>query len=62
MDYQRNLAHEISKSVAELELQRDKLLLALEGMVNITSGNFRERVVAVNIIFEIKNATLKHIN
>ena len=57
MTYNSNLAREISEKVAELELQRDKLLLALEGMVNQTSGNWTARKNAINVIYDIKGNT-----
>jgi hypothetical protein len=50
MKYSSNLAHD----VAEMLRERDKLQIALEAMVNITSGNFKERVAAINLIYEIK--------
>jgi hypothetical protein len=48
--YERNLA----RDVAALERERDKLYMALDAMVKITSGNFKERVNAINVLYEIK--------
>ena len=54
MTYKSNLAKEIGEKIAKLEHERDRAVLALEGMVNVTSGNWRERIFAINVIYDIK--------
>jgi len=51
--YKNNFAREVSEGIAELELQR--LLIALKGMINVTSGNWKERTYAIKIISGIEN-------
>jgi len=53
--YKNNFAREVSEGIAELELQRDRLLIALKGMINVTSGNWKERTYAIKIISGIEN-------
>jgi len=49
MNFKRN----ISRDVALLERNHDRLLLACIALVDVTNGNFKERVHAINLIHEI---------
>ena len=50
----------LARDVAALERERDKLLMALEAIVNITSGNWKERVNAINVLYEVTHENLDY--
>ena len=55
-NYNENLAKEardLSDKIAKRERMLDRSVLLLREMVNITSGNFPERVKAINFLAEI---------
>ena len=50
----------LARDVAALERERDKLLMALEAIVKITSGNWKERVNAINVLYEVTHENLDY--
>lgn len=57
--YDRNVSRELIDAIATIEADRDALVMALQGMVDCTFVECKERVFAVKLLERITKGEMK---